>query len=155
MTNAHIARVFAGFETNQVTHWGRKADPGKFYYAPLSYEGDVLWSEGFDSGEEAAAAAIEAGFEVEDAENIGERCGARIDAARIRAGWRGHVVYEVCTFDAELAGKPEARNTLEAFGDWQSAMVFAKNAARRTPLQVSICTMRDGSMVEEDIISGV
>jgi hypothetical protein len=48
-------RIVRGDETGQVSHDGRPADPEKYYYEPLDYDGDMLWSTAYDS--EAAALA--------------------------------------------------------------------------------------------------
>jgi hypothetical protein len=44
-------RIFRGDETKQVTGDSvpRQADPEKYYYEPSDYDGDVLWSIGYDS----------------------------------------------------------------------------------------------------------
>lgn len=50
-------RVFQGSETRQVGANGNKANPKLWYYEPTNYDGDVLWSDGYWSREEAETAA--------------------------------------------------------------------------------------------------
>lgn len=53
-------RVFRGDTTRQVDDSGPSAtpaDPEKWYYEPRDYEGDMLWSRGYDSYAEAYHAA--------------------------------------------------------------------------------------------------
>lgn len=47
------ARVFRGDTTGQVRFDGKPADPELWYYEPVDYEGDVLWSRGYGSRAEA------------------------------------------------------------------------------------------------------
>ncbi len=43
-------RIFqATARTKQLDVMGRRAEAGKFFVEPTDYEGDVLWSRGFDS----------------------------------------------------------------------------------------------------------
>ncbi len=51
-------RVFKGSETNQIDGCtGEPADPELWYYEPTDYEGDVLWSEGYETRSECEIAA--------------------------------------------------------------------------------------------------
>ncbi len=57
MKNA--TRIFPGHVTRQVTIDGRPALTDRWYWEPASYEGDVLWSIGYATRDEAEAAARE------------------------------------------------------------------------------------------------
>ena len=51
-------RLFQGKTTQRVdSHTRRAADPEAWYYEPLDYEGDVLYSEGYPTADTARAAA--------------------------------------------------------------------------------------------------
>lgn len=56
-------RIFLGSETNQINGIGGKpAHPGMWYWEPTDYDGDVLWSVGFDSRAAAKKDARAHGF---------------------------------------------------------------------------------------------
>jgi hypothetical protein len=42
-------RLFRGDETNQLRYDGNKADPELWYFEPINYDGDVLFSKGYHS----------------------------------------------------------------------------------------------------------
>ena len=50
-------RLFRGDATKQLQQDGHKADPKLWYWEPVDYEGDVLWSKGVGSRAEAYRAA--------------------------------------------------------------------------------------------------
>ena len=50
-------RVFQGKDTRQVEPNGKKPRPREWFYEPVDYEGDTLWSYGYSSKEEAMKAA--------------------------------------------------------------------------------------------------
>lgn len=50
-------RLFRGDATEQLQHDGRKADPELWYWEPVDYEGDVLWSKGHGCRADAYHAA--------------------------------------------------------------------------------------------------
>lgn len=57
-TNGHGGvRIFRGDETGQLGHDAKPADPEKYYYEPLDYDGDVLWSVGHGSFADALSAS--------------------------------------------------------------------------------------------------
>ena len=48
-------RVFRGDQTKQRNgRTGERANPGQWYYEPLDYVGDVLWSRAYDTEESAS-----------------------------------------------------------------------------------------------------
>lgn len=55
--NIDETRFFQGHETRQVGVDGEPAIPDHWYYEPVDYEGDVIWSDGWATREEAEAAA--------------------------------------------------------------------------------------------------
>jgi len=53
-------RVFLGDQTRQRNgRSGEPSNPGQWYYEPLDYVGDVLWSRPYDTEAEADAAAVQ------------------------------------------------------------------------------------------------
>jgi hypothetical protein len=54
-------RIFTGDETNQVEchPFPKPANPTSWYFEPLDYEGDTLWSQPFTTSKEAMAAVNE------------------------------------------------------------------------------------------------
>lgn len=50
-------QTFEGKDTRQLDAYGKPADPEAWYYEPCGYEGDVLWSEPFDTEEQCNKAA--------------------------------------------------------------------------------------------------
>ena len=57
-------RVFPGENTRQVDgHTGAPAQGSRWYYEPLTYQGDILWSIPYGTQTQAAQAALhEEGF---------------------------------------------------------------------------------------------
>ena len=49
--------LYQGLDTDQQTRDGRNPDTYSWYWAPISYYGDTLWSTGYKSKEEAEHAA--------------------------------------------------------------------------------------------------
>jgi len=53
-------RVFRGDQTKQRNgRTGERANPGQWYYEPLDYVGDVLWSRAYDTEVDADVAAAQ------------------------------------------------------------------------------------------------
>lgn len=50
---------FQGHETRQRTVYGEAARPAAWYFEPKGYEGDILWSAGFLTKEEAIRASYD------------------------------------------------------------------------------------------------
>lgn len=53
IASAKKCRVFRGDETGQLRFDGKPADPERWYYEPVDYDGDVLWSRGYESRADA------------------------------------------------------------------------------------------------------
>lgn len=50
-------RMFRGINTQQIDVYNNPAIETFWYFEPIDYEGDVLWSEGFFTKEDAECAA--------------------------------------------------------------------------------------------------
>lgn len=46
-------RIFKGSETSQVHYCGESINSEAWYYEPIDYDGDILWSIGYNSRQEA------------------------------------------------------------------------------------------------------
>jgi hypothetical protein len=63
-------RVFKGTDTKQVDAIsGAPARPDQWYFEPTDYEGDVLWSSGFDEAEDARQEAMTEAHSAEQVES--------------------------------------------------------------------------------------
>lgn len=50
-------RLFLGSESRQLDASGHRAAPEQWYWEPIDYDGDVLWSDGFGSRSDAYQSA--------------------------------------------------------------------------------------------------
>lgn len=60
------ARIFKGKQTKQVDQQGNKANSMLWYWEPVDYYGDVLWSKGFRGPNSAEIDAENSGYDIEE-----------------------------------------------------------------------------------------